>query len=159
MDSASGMLVIFFAVFVGVIASSFIIWLFVYRETGVFLSSLIVSVVIRLIQLFLHLYFSYLFPFSQSIWLYLLMQWVLSPSFPFLFTTPPPLSLSLFRHYFNFLYIYIHLLFLNVSYCQALPAWSLRCVLCGRYWSPIQLDGVSGSGYSCKLYVATLATG
>ena len=51
MDSASGMLVIFFAVFVGAIASSFIIWLFVYRETGLFLFLLIISVMIHLILL------------------------------------------------------------------------------------------------------------
>ena len=51
MDSASGMLVIFFAVFVGAIASSFIIWLFVYRETGLFLFLLIISVMIQLILL------------------------------------------------------------------------------------------------------------
>ena len=33
-DSASGKIVIFFALFVGLIATAFIIWLVIFRETG-----------------------------------------------------------------------------------------------------------------------------
>ena len=165
MDSASGMLVIFFAVFVGAIASSFIIWLFVYRETGLFLFLLIISIMIQLILLcFSSSPFISVFFLTTYLCLHLNAIVALSHSlFHFFVCTfppflPPSLSLS-FYNVFNFLYIYVPPLLLDISYCQAFPARSLCCVLCGRNRSTVQLDGIFGSRDSCKLHVATLATG
>ena len=159
MDSASGMLVMFFAVFVGAIASSFIIWLFVYRETGLFLFLLIISIMIQLILLcFSSSPFISVFFLTTYLCLHLNAIVALSHSLFHFFVCTLPLSLS-FYNVFNFFYIYVLPLLLDISYCQAFPARSLCCVLCGRNRSTVQLDGIFGSRDSCKLHVATLATG